>query len=211
VKTLALKNRVVREESGFSLPEMLVTIVIMMVVFFALYSIFDMSIRLFNVSNDKVEATENARLGLEKMEREIRQAYPYDKSDEATDYLFPPGGFATDSMTFGNDLDGDYTINSATEEVTYSLSAGSPATLLRNGEPMVEFVQDVDDLENPCVGQALTFEYMDEAGDLVADEESIQMVRIALEVAVDRGIQEKPVTQTLTTDVFLRNRGNSAS
>jgi prepilin-type N-terminal cleavage/methylation domain-containing protein len=200
VRTVVTQGRFLKEEKGFTLPEMMVTVMIMIVVFLALYSIFDTSVRIFSFSNDKVEAVENARLGLEKMEREIRQAYPYDPS---TDYLFPAGGFTSNSITFGNDLNGDNTVDSATEEITYSLSAGSPATLLRNGEPMVEYVQDVDD---PPDGQALTFEYLDGAGDPTADEAQIQMVRIRLEVAVDRGIQEAPATQILTTNVALRNR-----
>jgi len=52
---------------------------IMIVVLFALYSIFDMGIRVFSFGNDKIEATEQARLGMEKMTREIRAAYPVDK------------------------------------------------------------------------------------------------------------------------------------
>ncbi len=201
MKTLSVKERFLREERGFSLSEMLTTILIMVVVFFALHSIFTMSLRVYSFGNDKVEASENARLGLEKMEREIRQASPYDKTDPDIDYLFPPGGFAPDSITFGNDLNGDYTIDTATEEITYSVGAGPPATLLRNGEPVVEFLQ----------GEGLNLEYMDEAGnvlDPVADEAAIHMVRIRLDVAVDRGIQEEPVTQVLTTDVDLRNRGD---
>jgi Tfp pilus assembly protein PilW len=211
VKTLSVKGRFLREEGGFSLIEMLTTILIMIVVFFALHSIFTMSLRVYSFGNDKAEASENARLGLERMEREIRQASLYDMPDPDPDYLFPPGGFASDSITFGNDLNGDGTTDAGTEEITYSLGGGEPVTLLRNGEPMVEFVQDADD-----DGEALTFEYMDEAGNPVADdgdpltdeEAAIQMVRIKLEVAVDRGIQEGPATQILTTNVDLRNRGD---
>ena len=36
---------------------------IMIVVFFALYSIFDMSLRVFSFGNNKVEAMESARVG----------------------------------------------------------------------------------------------------------------------------------------------------
>ena len=35
----------------------------------------------------------------------------------------------------------------------------------------------------------------------------IHVVRIKLEVAVDRGLQDEPVTQILKTDVALKNRG----
>ncbi|MBD0327788.1 MAG: prepilin-type N-terminal cleavage/methylation domain-containing protein, partial [Pyrinomonadaceae bacterium] len=60
---VVIRARFLKEERGFSLPEMLVTIVIMMVVFFALYSVFDMSVRIFMFGSNKVEAVESARLG----------------------------------------------------------------------------------------------------------------------------------------------------
>ena len=83
----------------------------MMVVFFALYSIFDMSIRIFSFGNNKVEAVESARLGLERMEREIRAAYPVGSDG----HLFfsanglapsnPPQAMPTQTqITFGNEL-----------------------------------------------------------------------------------------------------------
>src|SRR5215218_5451234 len=67
---LHVSRRILRDEGGFTLPELLVTMVMMIVVLFALYSIFDMSIRVFSFGNDKTEAVENARLGMEKMARE---------------------------------------------------------------------------------------------------------------------------------------------
>ena len=66
---------------------MMVTIVIMIVVLFALFSIFDMSLRVFAFGNNKVEAMESARLGVEKMEREIRGAYKYN-SGATENHLF---------------------------------------------------------------------------------------------------------------------------
>ena len=41
----------------------------MVTVFFALYAIFDTSVRILRYSNDELEALESARLGLERMER----------------------------------------------------------------------------------------------------------------------------------------------
>ncbi len=195
-------QRLLREEGGFTLSEMLVTIMIMTAVLFALYNIFDMSMRVFSFGNDKVEAMENARLGLEKMERELRAAYPYDKLDGNNTLL---AARTPNSITFGNDLNGNRKIDAAdepSEQITYSLSGGSPATLQRNGQPVVEFVSDVD-----RDSDALTFKYMDENGTDATSEADTFAVRIKLEVAVDRGIHEEPVTQVLETDVALRNRG----
>ena len=66
------------EESGFTLSEVLVAMTMMVTVLFALYAIFDASVRIFRYGNDELEALESARLGLERMEREIRAAYPHD-------------------------------------------------------------------------------------------------------------------------------------
>src|SRR5829696_6042535 len=129
---------------------MLVTIVIMMVVFFALYSVFDMSVRVFTVGSNKVEAIESARLGLERMEREIRAAYPVDASDPDP-YLFfsangspsnPPAmGSPADlpwptQITFGNELgaegQGDGKIDCPDDEnceyITYKLTDNDEAS-----------------------------------------------------------------------------------
>src|SRR5215210_21300 len=134
-----MKARLVREQGGFTLPEMVVSMVIMMVVLFALYSSFDMSIMVFSFCNNDVEATENARLGLERMEREIRAAYPVDRTDPDKRYLFfsangstnlsndpPPKAMPTATqITFGNDLNGDGKVACATgacEYITYKLN-----------------------------------------------------------------------------------------
>jgi prepilin-type N-terminal cleavage/methylation domain-containing protein len=219
----ALRTRFLREERGFTLTEMLVTMMIMLVVLFALYSIFDMSIRVFSFGNDKVEATENARLGLERMEREIRSAYPVDRITSKK-YVFFTAGFSTipsrpgtTSITFGNDLPDGVTppnrMVDATEEITYELRSSSDlsiacptsgtdgvCSLVRQQgstgavQPVVEYV----------VPNGLTFEYL--GGSMTATNAAgygtdIGVVRIKLQVNVDgRG-------QTLTTDVDLRNRG----
>jgi prepilin-type N-terminal cleavage/methylation domain-containing protein len=207
--------RPLRGEGGFTLPEVLVTMVMMTTILFALYSIFDMGIRVFSFGNDKVEAVENARLGLEKMARELRAAYPYDKikdtpTDTSLPHLFWNSGYpataafpASSSITFGNDRNGNRKIETDSEQITYSLSGGSPATLLRNGQPVVEFVKDVDG-----DGTALGFRFFDANGNeiLTNEEAKIAIVRIKLEIAVNRGGRSGPVTQVLQTDVALRNR-----
>ena len=57
-------------------------------VLFALYGIFDTSVRAFGYGGDRIEAVGDARLALSRMEREIRGAYPYDlTSDPPKRYL----------------------------------------------------------------------------------------------------------------------------
>jgi prepilin-type N-terminal cleavage/methylation domain-containing protein len=190
-------RRLLREESGFTLAELLVTMLMMLLVMSALYSIFDMSLRVFSFGNDKTEAVENARVGLERMERELRGAYPYGRSTGNLT-LFP--AFTTNpssSITFGNDLDADHQIqlDTSTEQIAYSLSGDE---VLRNGQPLVEFVQP----------GGLTFTYCKTPTSCPStiSESEIKMVRIDIAVSVDRGTGN-PATQTLSTDVALRNRG----
>ncbi len=190
-------GRLLREEGGFTLSEMLVTIMIMIMVFFALHSIFDMSIRVFSFGNDKTEAVANARLGLERMEREVRAAYPYDRAGVGgtVNNTIIAGGVANPSasITFGNDLNGNRQItpDTATEQITYSLSG---STLQRNAQPLVEFVK----------ANGLTFQYLDRDGNPTIAEADIRRVRIKLEVEVKRGPQAG--AQLLTTDIAIRNR-----
>jgi prepilin-type N-terminal cleavage/methylation domain-containing protein len=206
--------RILGEEDGFTLVEMLVTMMLMLLAMFALYSIFDMSLRVFSFGNDKVEATENARLGLGRMEREIRAAYPYNKpADVDEDHLlWDPASPATpvtmppddDQISFGNDLDGNRIIECPTPEIeprcetiTYQLSPNAPYSLERissavgDPEPVVEFVQP----------DGLAFEYLKSDGTTpAATEEDVTIVSIELSVDVDGR------EQTLSTDVALRNR-----
>ena len=185
-----------RDESGFTLPEVLVTMMIVITVMFAIYSIFDMSLRVFSFGNDKTEAVQNARLGLEKMEREIRAAYPQNKPAS------PPNntlltGFTSNSITFGNDLNGNRVVDPG-EVITYRRDASDPTILQRekggSSQPVVEYVD------------GLSFEYLDRQGAPASlGEPNIAVVHITLVISVDRGLGG-PVTQTLTTDVALRNR-----
>src|SRR5215210_8192820 len=78
-----------KEETGFTLVEVLVCAMMMFGVLFALFAIFDVSVRAFGYGGDRLEAVENARLALGRMEREIRGAHPYDlTSDPQKRYLF---------------------------------------------------------------------------------------------------------------------------
>lgn len=202
-----MKGKVLGRQDGFTLPEMMVTIVIMVTVLLSLYSVFDTSIRVFSLGNDRVEAVENGRLGLERMARELRAAYPYDKPN-GQPHLFwgsanPTAGAMPTSgtVTFGNDANGNRKVDPE-EQITYGLGAGSPAVLLRNGEGMVESVRDVDG-----DGQALTFEYTTAAGGTPTGEADVARVRIELEIEVQSAASDEPVRQVLTTEVALRNRG----
>jgi prepilin-type N-terminal cleavage/methylation domain-containing protein len=209
-------SRQLLSEDGFTLTEMLVTMVIMIMVMFALYSIFDMGLRVYSFGNNKVEATENARLGLEKMEREIKAAYPYDKGNPTTPdtHRFLPAGMGAHQITFANDLNGDRMITPTTEQITYDVSdttlrrtlgsAGTPQAVVEHLSPDDPTTTGVDET-------GLSIEYLKRSGTaLVAantatNDSEVQVVRLTLTTVVNPG-SVGSAEQKLTTDIALRNQ-----
>ncbi len=199
-----MRPRAVRE-GGFTLPEALVAVVMTAAVLLALYAVFDASVRVFGAARGNAEAAQAARIGLARMEREIRAAYPRDKASGDATLLT---SFGEGRLDFGNDLDGNRrTADPATglaepgEGISYTLAAdGAP---LRNGRLLVEAAEDIDG-----DGRALTFGYYDANGNPVgtANEADVALVRVRLEVSAETGAGREPVERVLGTTVALRNR-----
>lgn len=224
-------SNLVCQEQGFTLPEILVTMMLMIVVLFALYSVFDMSIRVFSFGNDKVEAVENARLGMEKMERELRQAYPVNRIEGKRHVFFSPsapntpalppavaglGANQRRSITFGNDLRQSPSMpanrriaDSAgnvdpREEITYRLNTSCPSSGTGGACLLIRVNSDGPrSVAGNVAPNGLTFTFLksDLTPATAADGTDVGVVRIKLEVNVDGR------RQALTTDVGLRNRG----
>jgi prepilin-type N-terminal cleavage/methylation domain-containing protein len=201
VRTLSTKERFLKDERGFTLVEMIVTTMIMVFVLIGLSSIFDMSLKVSSYANRKVEAIEIARVSLEKMEREIRQAHAI---NTATGQMFDT--WTSTQIRFGNDLDGSGAIacpNSTgrCERIGYRLNG---TTLERSNTSTGATFQPVAERV-----QSLTFTYYDANGNqvvpAVGDEACIDRVLVSLGISVDQGLGQ-PGTQTLTSVIDLRNR-----
>ena len=196
-----------RDERGFTLPEVLVSMVVFSAVLFALYALFDASVAAFGAGREGLEAEQNARAGLARIERELRAAYPLDKANGNTALL---ASFGPDHVTFGNDVphndrkpnrrvlgpDGSW---ESREKIQYRVSnSGVP---LRNGDPLVDTIKDPE-------GKALTFEYFDAGGYPAAggEESEVALVRVTLRIAVGGAPGTQPTKRVLGTSVALRNR-----
>jgi type II secretory pathway component PulJ len=196
-------------EAGFTLVEVMVAATMMFAVLFALYAVFDVSVRAFGYGGDKTEAVGDARLALGRMEREIRAAYPYDPTtDPPRRYLFldpldptKPAVPTATRLAFGNETGGDRKIG-ATEVIGYYLS-GHDLKRSKGGS--------VQTLVDSVATNGLRFTPCASASDCppdveIRDEAEVRLVRIELAVEVERR-GEDPARQTLATDVYLRNRG----
>jgi prepilin-type N-terminal cleavage/methylation domain-containing protein len=230
-----VRKRLVNEQDGFTLVEMMTTIIIMIVVLFALYSIFDTSIRVFSFGNDKIEAVENARLGLQKMEREIRAAYPVNgpTSTGSNRYRFfnadgtnPPSGAAwptATQITFGNELGspGDRLIRcpsvTSCEYITYKLTStanpasactttSAPCTLRRvNAASSADPGEPVVEFVRP---NGLQFRYFTLDGtEINPASPGTYTTQDIGRVQITLQIEVDGRRQNLTTVVDLRNRG----
>jgi type II secretory pathway component PulJ len=198
-----------RGEAGFTLVEVLVAATMMFAVLFALYAVFDVSVRAFGYGGDRIQAVGDARLALGRMEREIRAAYPYDPtSTPPKRYLFvdpldptKPAVPTATRIAFGNETGGDRKIG-ASEVVGYYLS-GHDLKRSKGGS--------VQTLVDSVATDGLRFTPCRSADDCppavdVTDEAVIRLVRIELAVEVERRGAD-PARQKLATDVYLRNRG----
>jgi type II secretory pathway component PulJ len=198
-----------KEAAGFTLVEVIVAASMMFAVLFALYAIFDVSVRAFGYGGDRLESVGNARLALGRMEREIRAAYPYDlTSDPPRRYLFldpadptKPAVPTATRIAFGNETGGDRSIG-ATEVIGYYLS-GQDLKRSKGGsvQTLVDSVPTNGLQFTPCRSP-------DDCPPALAitDEAEIRLLRIELSVEVRQRGQD-PTRQTLATDVYLRNRG----
>lgn len=63
-----------KKDAGFTLPELLVSVIIALLILLIISSIFSLNQKVFRKSNIKAELVQNARMTLDLMAREIRQA-----------------------------------------------------------------------------------------------------------------------------------------
>lgn len=200
-----MRGGLLKGEGGFTLPEVLVSMVLMATVLFALYAVFDATVRVFAAGGGRLEDVREARLGLARIERELRAAYPADKTNGDVTLL---ASFGEDHVTFGNDLDGNRRTRDpatgawdAKERISFALDDGG--TPLRNGVPLVGSMTDATG-----DGRTLFFEYFDANGVPVTsgEETEVALVRVSLRVSVGRNAGGEGPDRVLRTSIALRNR-----
>lgn len=195
-------------QAGFTLVEVLVAASMMFAVLFALYAVFDVSVRAFGYGGDRVEAVANARLVMDRMTREIRVAYPYDPTaDPPRRHLFlnpldptEPAVPTATRLAFGNETTGDRKIG-ASEVIGY-YSSGQDLKRSKGGS--VQTLLDTVATNGLRLTPCRTAEDCPPAVALT-DEAAVRLLRIELTVEVQRR-GEDPARQRLATDVYLRNR-----
>ena len=158
-----------RDEAGYSLVELLVSLAVLALVLAGILSILFTGQRSYLAGAARVEAQQAARVGLERMVKELREA-GYDPTGAG----FPPIVVAEPTrVTFQRDLNGNGVIDPTRERVSFLLQG---SVLRRDAgagaQPIVEGVR----------GFGLT--YFDRGGAETADRSRIGSIRIRLEVGL---------------------------
>jgi prepilin-type N-terminal cleavage/methylation domain-containing protein len=173
-----------RGADGFSLAEILIACAVLGLLMAGVLGVLEVGQRAYGIGAARVEAQQAARVGLERVARELREA-GYDPTSAG---IAPVLVAEPTRITFQRDLNGNGVVDPTRERVTVYLSG----RVLRReagggGQPLVNDVR------------ALALEYRDVGGAATADPARVAFVRLWLEVEV-RGARA-----AMETSVALRN------
>ena len=158
-----------RGAGGFSLADLLVSLAVMGCVLAGAYTVLASGLGAYRFGVARVEAQQSARVALERMVKELREA-GYDPTGAD---IAAVTAAESQLVTFQRDLNGNGVIDPTRERVTFLLRAGESVLRRDAGggaQPLAEGVRRL----------ALT--YYDRAGAETADPARVVSIRIELEV-----------------------------
>ncbi len=176
-----------RNVSGITLVDLLVSLAIMGLVLAGVFGVLHGSLKAYGWGVGRVDAQQAARLALDRMVTELREA-GYDPKGAGIE----PVTVATpSSVTFQRDLNGNGIIDATRERVTF---------VLRPGESVLR--RDAGGGAQPIINGVRRFSltYLDGAGLPTVDPSRVAFVRIRVEVGLTGP------TAVMLTDVLIRNR-----
>ncbi len=175
-----------RPASGFSLAELLVSLAVLGLVLAGVFALLHSGVRAYSWGAARLEAQRSARVALERMVKELREA-GYDPTGAG---IAPIVAATPDLVAFQRDLNGNGVVDPTRERVTF---------LLRSGESVLR--RDAGGGAQPIIEgvRRFTLTYVDRSGAPTTDPARIARVRISLEVGLTdpRSVME--------TEVLVRN------
>lgn len=192
-------------KSGFSVIEVLVSISILTLIGFAVYSFQKDVFSLNRIISGSLTAQDEARRALKSMSAEIRTASPSSLGTYAITET------ATSSFIFYSNIDNDplkervrYFIDGAILKKGVIKPSGAPLTYNPANEVVSELVHDV------ASSATSTFGYYDASYDgatqPLAEPIDISTVRLVkITIVIDKDPQQPPGSLMLTTQISMRN------
>jgi len=176
-----------RRASGFTLVELLISLAVLSLPLAAVLGILREALNVYGWGTSRVEAQQSARIALERMARELREA-GYDPRGAGIE---PVIAAASDRVTFQRDLNGNGVVDPTRERVTF---------LVRHGEHVLR--RDAGGGAQPIIDgvRGLSLTYFDRTGAPVFDPSRVSSIRIRLDVAFGGSLV------VMETQATLRNR-----
>jgi type IV pilus assembly protein PilW len=177
-----------RGAEGHSLPELLVAMAVLGLVMAGALSLLQSTLEAYRWGGARVEAQRSARIALERMAKELREA-GYDPRTAGIEAIVAA---EPARVVFQRDLDGDGVVDATSERVAF---------LLRPGESVLR--RDAGGGAQPVVNDVarLVLTYFDRRGATTVDPAAVAAIRIEIEVGSAAAVV------FMQTDVALRNRG----
>jgi type IV pilus assembly protein PilW len=205
----ATRTHVFKDKRGFSLIELLVTLVIMSVVSLAIYSVFSVTSRSYTTQGVTADVQQSVRAAMEVMLQDIREAGLDPTSSgnfgielaETAKLRFTSDSIDSVLLDFNGELD-----DTNSERITYVLQGSQLDQILYETTGSEDTEPLISDVQN------LTFTYFDADGnDLGSPVPALQLadirtVNVSITVEEPAG-RDGSVSRTLTKQVKCRNMG----
>ena len=175
-----------RHPDGFSLAELAVSLAVLGLLLAGAFSILHGALRAYGWGAARLEAQRSARVALERMVKELREA-GYDPTGAG---IAPITLAAPDRLTFQRDLNGNGVIDATRERVTFVLRPGESVLRRDAGAGAQPIIEEV---------RGLRLTYFDVTGAPTTDASRVAAVRMRIEVGVGGP------TSIMETEVTLRN------
>jgi prepilin-type N-terminal cleavage/methylation domain-containing protein len=191
-----------KKNSGFTMVEVLVAVLISVIVMTAIWSTFQIQQRSYAAQEHVAAMQQNLRAGMHLMANDIRIA-GYDPKPSRN---FGITNMGSDTITFTMDIDGDGAAGGSGEEVTYTLWTDTDGRkkLVRKAPTTPQAVS-----ENI---EALNFIYLNASGGIAVSASEVRSVQITMVARADRysyDHTESKIYRNLRGDPVLTTSGDT--
>jgi prepilin-type N-terminal cleavage/methylation domain-containing protein len=174
---------------GFSLAELLVSLAVVGLTLSGAFAILHGALHAYSWGAARVEAQQSARVALERIARELREA-GYDPTGAG---IAPIAVAASDRVTLQSDLNRNGIVDATSERVTFLVRAGERVLRRDAGAGAQPIAENV---------RRFHLTYFEGSGAQTTDASRVASVRVDIEVG---GSADGP-TVIMQTDVAIRNR-----